>query len=459
MKLVESGSTQEKQVASYHLEKVKKLHKTDDSEYLRLQYLKRSFLEKSATFYLQAALHADRNGEDISSFIALWLSNVMDADMNKAIEKLIASVPSCQLVPWINQLSSRLGEKDAAFASNLESIILRICTSHPHHSLYSIIGLRMVVGKQDEIAKQRCNAGNHIWRMLLKRSNIRDLLNNVETFSSQCVTLAHQKVPPEMKKKWNFDQVTNRTWWMKTLPTLNFPPPTIRVPINSNCNYDIPSIVSLERDIGIASGLSAPKIAKCTASDGQNYTMLFKGGKDDLRQDAIMEQVFDQVNLFFSKSPETRSRQLRIRTYKVIPLGPTGGIIEFVQNTVALMDYLQPTHKRFRPHDWDSNKAREFMKKNQTKSTAERYKSYLEIERNLRPVLHMLFTDHFSSPEEWFTNRIRYTRSTAAISMIGYILGLGDRHCNNILLDTKSGEVVHIDLGISFDQVSISTII
>ena len=36
--------------------------------------------------------------------------------------------------------------------------------------------------------------------------------------------------------------------------------------------------------------------------------------------------------------------------------------------------------------------------------------------------------------------------------MVGYILGIGDRHLSNILLDEKTGEVIHIDLGVAFDQ-------
>lgn len=34
----------------------------------------------------------------------------------------------------------------------------------------------------------------------------------------------------------------------------------------------------------------------------------------------------------------------------------------------------------------------------------------------------------------------------------GYIIGLGDRHSHNILLDRKTAEVVHIDLGVAFEQ-------
>ena len=35
--------------------------------------------------------------------------------------------------------------------------------------------------------------------------------------------------------------------------------------------------------------------------------------------------------------------------------------------------------------------------------------------------------------------------------MVGYILGLGDRHVENILLDKETAELIHIDLGIAFE--------
>ena len=38
------------------------------------------------------------------------------------------------------------------------------------------------------------------------------------------------------------------------------------------------------------------------------------------------------------------------------------------------------------------------------------------------------------------------------MQMVGHVLGLGDRHINNILIDNTSGEVVHIDLGVAFEQ-------
>jgi phosphatidylinositol kinase/protein kinase (PI-3 family) len=36
--------------------------------------------------------------------------------------------------------------------------------------------------------------------------------------------------------------------------------------------------------------------------------------------------------------------------------------------------------------------------------------------------------------------------------MVGYVVGLGDRHAQNILIDKATAEVVHIDLGVAFEQ-------
>lgn len=39
----------------------------------------------------------------------------------------------------------------------------------------------------------------------------------------------------------------------------------------------------------------------------------------------------------------------------------------------------------------------------------------------------------------WLDKRTNYTRSTAVMSMVGHILGLGDRHPSNLMLDRYSG--------------------
>lgn len=68
------------------------------------------------------------------------------------------------------------------------------------------------------------------------------------------------------------------------------------------------------------------------------------------------------------------------------------------------------------------------------------------------------FTELHKAPTAWFAIRLNYARSVATTSIVGHVLGLGDRHTSNILMDNGSGEVVHIDLGIAFDQVFCSLI-
>ena len=42
---------------------------------------------------------------------------------------------------------------------------------------------------------------------------------------------------------------------------------------------------------------------------------------------------------------------------------------------------------------------------------------------------------------EWWQMTQSYARSTAVMSMIGYIISLGDRHLDNMLVDFTTGEV------------------
>lgn len=59
--------------------------------------------------------------------------------------------------------------------------------------------------------------------------------------------------------------------------------------------------------------------------------------------------------------------------------------------------------------------------------------------------------------QTWLTARTAYTRTTAVMSMVGYILGLGDRHGENISLDSTCGDVVHVDFNCLFNKGSFFT--
>lgn len=48
---------------------------------------------------------------------------------------------------------------------------------------------------------------------------------------------------------------------------------------------------------------------------------LCEQGKDDLRQDAVMQQVFGMCSMLLQRNTDTRKRKLNIRRYKVLQVG------------------------------------------------------------------------------------------------------------------------------------------
>lgn len=186
-----------------------------------------------------------------------------------------------------------------------------------------------------------------------------------------------------------------------------------------------------------------------------------------------MEQVFELVNILLRSDRETKRRDLKVRGYTVLPLAAQAGVIEFVENTTPLQAWLQAAHNRcvpcspmdwweltlgprYRPNDMDHRQAAAYLRQTREKfhgNTDPLVKAFTDICQHTQPVMRHYFTEKSKTPITWFAMRLHYTRSVATTSMVGHVLGLGDRHVSNILLDNGNGEVVHIDFGIAFDQV------
>lgn len=88
------------------------------------------------------------------------------------------------------------------------------------------------------------------------------------------------------------------------------------------------------------------------------------------------------------------------------------------------------------------------------KSSDDRLRKFREICIRFPPVFRHFFLERYTAPSVWFEKRLTYTRSAAASSMIGYILGLGDRHLHNILIDENTAELVYFQFPTSFSLLS-----
>ncbi|KAJ5690143.1 hypothetical protein N7462_004535 [Penicillium macrosclerotiorum] len=435
--------------------KAKQWFDLDDREYQRLLRSREAFLHQSLENYLLAMRESDRYDNDALRFCALWLDKSDSKTANSAVARYLNDVPSRKFAPLMNQLSSRLLDVSDDFQSLLTGLVYRICAEHPFHGMYQIFASSKSKGGKDQSSHSRFRAANKLVDRLKNDKKIGPTWIAVHNMNITYVRFAIDKPDNKFKTgaKIPLKKLPTGDRLGKDAETYKLPPPTMKIDLRADLNYsDVPSIARFSPEFTIASGVSAPKIVTAVATNGVRFKQLYKGGNDDLRQDAIMEQVFEQVSSLLKDHQPTRQRNLGIRTYKVLPLTLNAGIIEFVPNTIPLHDYLMPAHQRYYPKDMKPSACRKHIADVQTKSFEQRVRTYRQVTEHFHPVMKYFFMEKFKNPDDWFSKRLSYTRSTAAISILGHVLGLGDRHGHNILLDEKTGEVVHIDLGVAFEQ-------
>lgn len=449
---------------SITLNRYQKIIVNDKQESEEIKNYIQYYLESSGSLYLLAAITDGRNGEDVAKFMSIWFGDIENEGLNKVLTQQANFLAPILFVPWVNQLTSRLDSNTSEpYQMNVRMIVQSLCEYHPYHIVYPLRSLSVDFGKTrlspgmspEEVS--RVAAGQELWNLMISNARVGSLFANVDKFILNAIHVA--TVKPGKLNQCSLNSLSkSKFWWKRELGKLNIPSPTLHITPRVDCNYSrepaLPLMTSADDAVVLASGLSRPKIIKLYLSNGQISKILLKGGNDDMRQDSIMEQVFEQINTLFKKYEETRKRNLSIRTYKVIPLGKSAGIIEFVENTVASTDFLSNAHRRYWPKDISERDARSAIAEAVSGTRENRIRVYREVVARIHPVMHMFFLERFFSCDKWFSSKTNYIRSTASNSILGHVLGIGDRHMGNILLDTLTGDVVHIDLGIAFDAVS-----
>ncbi|KAF2767686.1 hypothetical protein EJ03DRAFT_390336 [Teratosphaeria nubilosa] len=422
-------SSKERHDAANVLRKMQSYFEIDNAEYQRLKESRDSFTVQSLQNYL-LALHAS-NEHDITvlRFFALWLDNAASLGANAVVSKHLPNVPSWKFAVLNNQLMSRLEDEN----------------------LHQLFATTRQPSSADEAARLRYQAASNIRQTVQASGRSKEVLNKWFQANNYYVGVAQEDIDQRSDTKSRISHHPSIKKRLGKVEELKVPPATVNVPLRPDGDYtNVPVLEKWEDVFSIMGGISKPKAMTASATDGQRYKQLMKSG-DDLRQDAIMEQVFEEVSHMLRKHKTTRQRDLHVRTYKVIPLTNKTGILEFVPNSIPIGDYLKPAHGNYYPKSVKHLDAHKKIRDIDKLDTDTRIKEFKKICDQMPPVMRYFFFEHYKDPDEWFEKRTAYTRTTAAISILGHVLGLGDRHCQNILLDEKSGEVVHIDLGVAFE--------
>ncbi|ROV89909.1 hypothetical protein VSDG_08244 [Cytospora chrysosperma] len=450
----DASNSQLKDKYDRYLRTAQKYLDLDQAELQRAQRTRNEFVKLSLENYLQSLSASDDHDNDALRFTALWLERSENDVANHAVREHLKSVPTRKLAPLMNQLSSRLQLDKSHFQSLLMNLVCRICLDHPYHGMYQIwSGTRSNPNAEDEVAMLRKEAANMVANEFEKSRGVVAIWSAIKNACTCYHYLAKERKDQyRTGARIKIQDSKEAKTLASCLAKHKLPPPTLEIELRADMDYTkVPVILSLEPTMSVASGVSAPKIITVRASNGERHKQLVKSGNDDLRQDAIMEQVFASVSSLLKQHRATRQRNLGIRIYKVLPLTARTGLIEFVANTVPLHDWLMPAHERYYPKDMKVSHCRKEISNVASRTTDIRVSTYRKVTDRFHPVMRYFFLESFPDPDDWYVKRLAYTRTTAAISILGHVLGLGDRHGHNILLDQKTGEVVHIDLGVAFE--------
>ncbi|KAJ0421785.1 armadillo-type protein [Aspergillus carlsbadensis] len=211
-------------------------------------------------------------------------------------------------------------------------------------------------------------------------------------------------------------------------------------------------IISFDPILHVLQTKKRPRRMTLKGSDGNSYMYLVKG-HEDIRQDERVMQLFGLVNTLLDTDSESFKRHLTVLRFPAIPLSQNSGLIGWVTNSDTLHALIKEYRETRRillniEHRIMLQMAPDYD--NLTLMQKVEVFGYAMDNTTGKDLYRVLWLKSKSS-EAWLERRTNYTRSLGVMSMVGYILGLGDRHPSNLLLDRVTGKVVHIDFGDCFE--------
>ncbi|EAY22804.1 PIKK family atypical protein kinase [Trichomonas vaginalis G3] len=214
-----------------------------------------------------------------------------------------------------------------------------------------------------------------------------------------------------------------------------------------------PSIISIDSTLPVLNTQQHPRILYMYGSDGAKWKFLLKGN-EDLRLDQRIMQFFDLINSLVKSNKVTQKTGITIINYSITPLAVNAGLISWVTGADTMHQLVTDYRKMQNiPVNAENDITASYVGScAQYLHSIQKLEMWDKISKECPATeLRDYFWMKSPNPVAWLRCVDTFSLSTALMSMSGYVVGLGDRHPSNIMIQRKKGHVVHIDFGDSFE--------
>ena len=384
-------------------------------------------------------------------------------ETNAQIKKYAGRLQPVLLYTILPQVVARICHRNKAVQEILSLIVVSVGKAFPQQSFWTL--LAVVESQQKDRALKGVHLVNKLVETTKKSSKdpsaaeLRSMFTNGQKFVKELLRISEFAIEGKvtkvsLAKDLNFNHriapsklvVPNQACLIPSMPT-SFEAAQLKA-FRPFSNESV-TVSAFDDEALVLQSLQKPRRLTIRGSDGAMYNVLAKP-KDDLRKDQRLMEFNNMINRFLKRDVDAAKRRLYIRTYAVIPLNEECGLIEWVDNLKTFRDIILKLY-RDRSISPDYIEIRKIL----DESCAEPPKPQLfpnQVLTRFPPVFHEWFVESFPDPSAWFNARLRYTRSAAVMSIVGHVLGLGDRHGENILFEEDNGGTLHVDFNCLFDK-------
>jgi tetratricopeptide (TPR) repeat protein len=227
----------------------------------------------------------------------------------------------------------------------------------------------------------------------------------------------------------------------------------LAVPGTYSISSPIVGIAQFDPTLEIFNSKQRPRFVTIDGVDGSRHWSLLKG-RSDLRLDQRVMLFFDLVNQHISHDFRQDSRTMHNFTYMITPLSPSSGLIQFVNGADTMYSLIFDYRKQRGVPIFNEQQLIEatFIRHRDLPLLIQRLEA-LQLAVSQTPDTDLRDSLWLASPgaTEWISRLLRFTGSSAVMSIIGYVLGLGDRHPSNLMAHRFTGSVIHIDFSDCFE--------